>query len=108
MFVVTLIAIPIVLVRVPSDYFARSKRPHSLALKVVRTVLGVLLILVGIAMLVLPGQGLLTIVVGLSILELPIKDRLIARILSNPKVRGAVDHLRSRAGKPPLQALRAC
>lgn len=103
MFVGTLIAIPAILVRVPDDWFVRPHCTRSLPVKVVRTVIGVALIVFGIAMLVLPGQGVLTILVGLGVLDLPFKHRLMARILSNPKVHHAIDKLRRKAGRGSLQ-----
>lgn len=102
MFVGTMIAIPVVLMRVPDDYFARSPRQRSLPVRVLRIVIGVALVALGLLMIVLPGQGVLTILVGLSVLDLPIKDRLIKKILCNTKVRSAVDKLRHRAGKGSL------
>lgn len=102
MFVGTMIAIPVVLMRVPEDYFARGRKPRSLPVRVMRIVIGAALIALGVMMIVLPGQGVLTILVGLSVLDLPIKDRLIEKILCNTKVRSAVDKLRHKAGKGPL------
>jgi archaellum biogenesis protein FlaJ (TadC family) len=102
MFVGTIVAVPIILMKVPDDYFVRGPRASSLLIKIVRDVLGVALIVVGIAMLVLPGQGVLTILVGLGLLDLPIKHRITARILRQPKVHHAVDSLRRKAGKGSL------
>jgi hypothetical protein len=102
MFLGSIVAVPIFLVKVPDDYFTRARPPSSLAVKVLRITLGVTLIILGIAMLVLPGQGVLTILVGLGILEAPLKDRVIARLLGNPRVHGAIDRLRKKAGKGPL------
>ena len=104
MFVATLVAIPIFLVKIPDEYFAReanTKRP--LPMRILRTVLGVALVLLGLAMLVLPGQGLLTVLVGLSVLDLPIKRKAIRKILSNEKVHSAIDKLRKKHGKGSLQ-----
>ena len=102
MFVGTLVAVPVFLVKVPDDYFVRRHPPSSLPLRVLRVVVAVALILLGIAMLVLPGQGVLTILVGLGILEAPLKDRVIVRILQNPSVHGPIDKLRAKAGKGSL------
>lgn len=102
MFVGTIALIPWLVRRMPEDYFVRAPPKHSLAVKVGRNVLGLLLIAAGAAMLVLPGQGVLTILIGLSILDLPVKHRIMRRILLRPGVRRAVEALRSRAGKPPL------
>lgn len=102
MFVGTMIAVPIFLVRVPSDYFSRPRSAHSVPIRILRTVVGVALVAMGVAMLVLPGQGVLTILVGLSILDLPVKDRIILRLLRHPKVQRAIDDLRRKHGKEPL------
>jgi Putative transmembrane protein (PGPGW) len=102
MFVGSLIAVPIVLVRLPPDYFARAHAPRALPVRILRNVLGAVLILLGVAMLVLPGQGMLTILVGVAVLELPFKRRLVRRILRNATVKLAVDRLRERSGRPPL------
>lgn len=103
MFVGSLLAIPLVLVRVPDDWFVRPKTAHSLAKKIARTILGLALIALGVAMLVLPGQGVLTILVGLGVLDLPFKHRLVTRLLSRPKVHQAVDRLRHKAGRGSLR-----
>lgn len=102
MFLGTIVAVPIFLVKVPDDYFTRPRVRSSLPLRVLRITLGVGLIILGIAMLLLPGQGVLTILVGLGILEAPARDRVIARILRNPTVHHAVDKLRRKAGKGAL------
>ena len=102
MFVGSIVAVPVFLVRMPDDYFVTRRPPRSPVRRVLFTLLGVTLVALGIAMLVLPGQGILTILVGLAILDLPFKDRALARLLSHPKVRAAIDGLRQKAGKGSL------
>jgi hypothetical protein len=102
MFVGSLVAVPVFLVKMPDDYFVRPHPPRSLLRRATTTVVGLALVALGIAMLVLPGQGILTILVGLGILELPFKDRVVARLLKNPKVNAAIDKLRHKAGKGSL------
>jgi len=70
---------------------------------VLKNVVGVLLILAGIAMLVLPGQGLLTIVLGIMMLNFPGKRALELRLIRFPGVLRAINHLRARNQRPPLQ-----
>ncbi|MFO7965826.1 MAG: PGPGW domain-containing protein [Desulfobacterales bacterium] len=65
--------------------------------------LGIILVIAGIAMLVLPGQGLLTMAVGISLSNIPGKRRLIRRILCRPRVLNMVNWMRLKAGKPPLE-----
>lgn len=102
MFVGSALAIPWLLVRVPADYFARPHAPRALGVRVLRSLVGAALVVVGVAMLVLPGQGMLTILVGVGVLDLPWKRRLVRRVLSMPTVKGAVDRMRANAGRPPL------
>ncbi len=103
LFVGTLVAVPWLLVRLPADYFVRPPPPRSLPWKLLRNLVGALLVLVGLALLVLPGQGILTVLLGLSALDLPVKRRLLRRILGQPRVQEAVQKLRRKAHRPPLQ-----
>jgi hypothetical protein len=56
----------------------------------------------GIALLVLPGQGLLTILLGITLLDLPGKRHLEIVLLRRPSVSRAVNWLRRKSGRPPL------
>jgi hypothetical protein len=69
---------------------------------VLRNLLGVLLVLLGIAMLLLPGQGLLTLLVGLLLIDFPGKHQLVVRLLTRPKVLSVVNKLRAHRGAAPL------
>ena len=111
MFVGTLIAIPVILVRLPADYFdIRKSRPwmeaHHPILRVighlVKNLVGLVFVLAGLAMLLLPGQGVLTILIGLSLLEFPGKRRLEARLVGQPTVLSTINKMRAKFGKPPL------
>jgi putative transmembrane protein PGPGW len=111
MFVGTLIAIPIILVRLPADYFdIRKPRPwmeeHHPILRVighlVKNVVGLVFVLAGLAMLLLPGQGVLTILIGLSLLEFPGKRRLEAKLVGQPTVLSTINKMRAKFGKSPL------
>lgn len=101
------------LVRIPKDYFLPETdgKPLLLAnrpvlrftLKTLANVAGVLLVLAGIAMLVLPGQGVLTILVGLTMISFPGKRAMERRIVSIHSVHTAINRLRKRAGREPLR-----
>ena len=110
-FLLSLLLIPFIVGLLAPDYFLkfRGKRgrkppltPRSLFLLIVRNFLGVLLILAGIAMLFLPGQGLLTILLGILLLSLPGKYRLVNRLAGFHGVRRSLDWLRKKEGKPPF------
>jgi hypothetical protein len=61
------------------------------------------LVVAGLVMLVVPGQGLLTIVVGLMLLDFPGKYRLERWLATRPKVWQSINWLRRRAGYEELQ-----
>ena len=63
---------------------------------------GVVFVLLGIAMLVLPGQGLLTILIGIIFLNFPGKYRFERWLIQRGPVHRTVDWLRRRAGRKPL------
>jgi hypothetical protein len=93
--------------RLPVDYLvsrAAPPTPRGMARwgQLLRNALGVVLLLIGVLMLVLPGQGLLTILAALSLLDFPGKKKLELRLLSLPRVLATVNHLRRRAGRLPL------
>jgi uncharacterized membrane protein YbaN (DUF454 family) len=60
------------------------------------------LLVLGLLMLVLPGQGLLTIVAALAVMSFRSKRRLEHWLLSRPQLLSLVNHLRRRGGHPPL------
>jgi archaellum biogenesis protein FlaJ (TadC family) len=108
----TLLLVPLVLIRLPSDYFSYRRRRetrvrtrHPVVLVffgVLKNFLALLFILAGIAMLVLPGQGILTIVVGLMLLDFPGKYRVERWAVGHGSVLQAINWIRTRAHKPPL------
>jgi hypothetical protein len=112
MFVASLVAVPWMLVRIPHDYFGPGRHHRTPfadhhpvvrgVLLVARDVLGVLLIAAGLAMLVLPGQGILTILAGLILLHFPRKHELMRWIVARPAVLTSANWVRHRAGRPPL------
>jgi hypothetical protein len=62
-----------------------------------------ILILLGLLMLVLPGQGLVTLLVGLMVLDFRGKRALEQRLVARPGVLRFINGLRSRAGRAPLE-----
>lgn len=113
MFAVTLVALPIAVAKLPVDYFVRDRRePASRsqkrpilwgALSLIKNLVGIALILAGLAMLVLPGQGTVTVLVGLALTNFPGKFSLERRIVRQPAVGRTLNRIRELAGKAPLQ-----
>jgi Putative transmembrane protein (PGPGW) len=110
-FIGSLIAIPMILVRLPSDYFdTRTPRhwmkDHHPVMRllglIVKNVLGVVFLLAGFAMLFLPGQGVLTMLIGVSLIDFPKKRELEAKMVGQPTLLGVINSMRRKFGKPPL------
>jgi hypothetical protein len=72
------------------------------SLLISKNILGYVFIILGIAMLVLPGQGILTIVIGIMFINFPGKYRLERWAVTRPPVLKAINMLRRRAGHAPL------
>ena len=108
MLVGSVLLVPWLVLRAPHDVFVRESpftsrpRAYVFALWLVRNTLGVMLLLAGILMLVLPGQGLLTIVAALCLMQIPWKRELLRRIVARPAVWKALGWIRERAGKLPF------
>jgi hypothetical protein len=108
----TLLAMPMMVVRMPEDYFLYDRahlreyrRQHPvfrLFSVVLKNILGVVFILAGIIMLFLPGQGVLTILIGITLVSFPRKRSLELRLVRKPSVLRALNWMRARAHKPPL------
>ena len=111
-FVLSLLSLPWLVAKIPEDYFVTERRqptewkyqhPIIRALALVgKNVIGYGLILAGILMLFLPGQGILTLVTGLLLVNYPGKFRLERKIVTTPAVLESLNWLRKKANKPPL------
>mgnify|MGYP007059393001 FL=1 len=108
--VASLLLVPIVVRRMPADWFVRTAGPWrerhpvaGVAMFVLRNLLAAVLLLAGAAMLVLPGQGVLTMLLGLSLLVFPGKRRAEAWLLRRTGAARVLQWLRRRAGRPPLE-----
>ena len=109
----SLVVVPVSVILIPTDYFTAERAPLPLAglrhpilrllWRVLRNALGAALVLLGVAMLVLPGQGLLTIFVGVLLVEFPGKRELEVRLVRRPRVHRALNWIRRRAGRAPLE-----
>lgn len=109
----SLVVFPLVVANLPVDYFVRDKRDpahqqrrHPVAwalVAVLKNVIGFVLILAGIAMLVLPGQGILTILMGVALANFPGKFVLERKLVRQPSVGRALNRIRQMAGRPRLE-----
>lgn len=101
--------LPVMIVRLPADYFVR---PHHVGhgrrswldwlWHIGKNVLGGIFVLAGIAMLVLPGQGVLTILIGTLLMDFPRKKRFERWLVTRPGVLKVVNRMRQKRGHEPL------
>jgi len=111
MLVLTAIGIPFAIVRLPEDYLVNDgqagwldKQPAVVrwGLRIFKNLLGVVLVILGIVMLVLPGQGILSIVLGLSLVDFPGRHALQCKLIRRPKVIDSINWIRRKFQRPPL------
>ena len=112
-FLLSILGISWFVANIPDDYFLDSKRRSTkwheqkpiLRLVVIfgKNMIGLLLIIGGLLMLVLPGQGLLTMVTGLLLINYPGKYRLERKLVSKPSIFRTLNWIRIKANKPPLK-----
>jgi hypothetical protein len=74
----------------------------SYLIHIAKIFLGLCLLLCGIAMLVLPGQGIITIILGLSLLPFPGKNKVEQNLLGRKSVRSTLNWIRKKANKEPF------
>ena len=112
-FIGSLVAIPWIISRLPANYFIRHRqlveKRHELypvlarITFICRNIVGFGFFLTGVAMLVLPGQGILTIVIGISFMDFPKKQQLIDHLVRHPKVIRLLNWIRLKEKKPPFE-----
>ncbi len=112
-FIASLLIIPMMVVKMPEDYFLYDKshlkdfrRQHPiirLFSVIFKNILGAVFIVAGVVMLILPGQGVLTILIGFTLVNFPRKRALERRIIQNQAVHKVVNWIRAKAGKAPVR-----
>jgi Putative transmembrane protein (PGPGW) len=111
LFIGTLIAIPILIVRLPNDYFIKNHRRTWLQNRhpvlrvtayVIKNLIGCVFLLAGIAMLVLPGQGILTMLIGVSLIDFRGKQKLQRKLIGQPAVLRTINRIRQKFGRKSL------
>ena len=111
-FILSLSSLPWLVAKIPEDYFVPKKRQPTdwksqhplirLLTLIGKNLLGYGLILAGLLMLFLPGQGVLTLVTGVLLIDYPGKFRIERRIVSTPAILNGLNWLRAKANKSPL------
>ena len=105
--------VAVVVVHWPADHFKppeaggreRDRAPAHILVVIGRNAAGVLLVRLGLVMALpgIPGQGILTMIVGLTMVDFPGKRGLERRLIGRPHILRALNRLRARFGRAPLE-----
>ncbi len=111
-FIGSLLIVPWLILHMEPQYFIRHRvevmqrhRRHpvlTILLLIVRNTVGLFLLAAGLAMLVLPGQGVLTLLIGLSFMDFPGKHQLLEKAVQNRKVQDSLNWIRRKGNKEEL------
>ena len=112
-FIGSLIAIPWIIAKLPVNYFIRHRQlvaeshsRHPLIARltfVLRNFVGIVFLIAGIVMLVLPGQGIITILIGISFMDFPKKHHLVDYLVRRQKVIRFLNWIRKKEKKPAFE-----
>ena len=105
-FVFSIAGLRLFIIAIPSDYFINKKRVSTLKNRsillwiiyiVFKNIIGYIFIIMGLAALVLPGQGILMILVGLMMSDYPKKFDLEKKIITIKAVRKGINWIRIKS-----------
>ena len=98
--------------QIPEDYFIHEKRQADnwdkyssktrIVIIILKNFIGIAMLISGLLLLILPGQGLLTMIIGLLLIDYPRKFQLEQKIISIPSVFRSLNWFRAKARKPNL------
>ena len=110
-FLLSLLGLSWLISIIPHNYFVDKKRVSLIKMKnplmwlpiiIIKNSIGLVLILFGILMLILPGQGVLTIITGLIFLDYPGKFRFERSLVRNKLILNSMNWIRRKLDKPDL------
>ena len=110
-FLISLLSLKWLVSLIPEDYFINKKDSKIKTSKIFiwyivlifKNLIGYSLILGGIMMLVLPGQGLFTIIIGLMMSNYPGKYSIEKKFIAIPTILKSINWLRRKSNKPPIR-----
>ena len=111
LFLSSLLGLSWLISMIPHNYFVDEKRVSLIKMKnplmwllimILKNAIGLALILCGILMLILPGQGVLTIITGLIFLDYPGKFRFERLLVKNKLILNSMNWIRRKLDKPDL------
>ncbi len=112
-FLISLLSLKWLVSLIPEDYFINKKdskiKTNNILIwyivLILKNLIGYSLILGGIMMLVLPGQGLFTIIIGLMMSNYPGKYSIEKKLIAIPTILKSINWLRNKSNKPPIRVI---
>ena len=99
--------------QIPEDYFIHEKRQAKnwdqyssetrMMMIIVKNVIGIVMLISGLLLLILPGQGILTMIIGILLIDYPGKFKLEQKIISIPSVFRGLNWFRAKSKKSYLR-----
>ena len=99
--------------QIPADYFIHEKRQADnwnkyssetrVVIIIVKNVVGIAMLISGLLLLILPGQGILTMIIGILLIDYPGKFKLEQKIISIPSVFRGLNWFRAKSKKSYLR-----
>ena len=110
-FIAALVFVPLIASKIPTDYFnAEEKKAYApkniflyLLYKILKNILGLVMLLLGVVLLFTPGQGLLCILLASLLMDYPGKFRFQRFLIQKKPVLESLNWLRKIAGVGPLE-----
>lgn len=108
-----LLFMPFVAAKIPQDYFSSyDKKPYApqnlivyLLYKILKNLIGAVFVLVGLILLLTPGQGILGILIGSLMLDYPGKYHFQRWLIAKKPVLNGLNWLRKKGGAEPLEVM---
>jgi len=111
-FVLTLVITPILVALIPADFFVRREAHRALwaekfpvlyySFRVLKNLIGSVLIPAGLVMMILPGPGLIAIIIGLMLVDFPGKITFVRWLVRKETIHQPINTLRVSLNRPPL------
>ncbi|MEM7147625.1 MAG: PGPGW domain-containing protein [Verrucomicrobiota bacterium] len=112
MLIGSLVITGVVIVRMNEDYFLPERDADQSFAElhpvlrwtglILKNIAGLILLIAGTVMVFIPGQGLIVMFIGLMLMNFPGKRKLELGLIRRAPVSRAINWLRAKANRPPL------